>query len=102
VTERKRHERERLQDVGDFAWLQRVRKALDENQLCLYTQPIMDLRTGEFTREEILLRMRGERGENDIIGPAEFLPIAEKFDLVGEIDRWIITETIPLLAGDRE
>jgi PAS domain S-box-containing protein len=102
ITERKRHERELLQDVGDYAWLQRVRTALDEQHLCLYTQPIMDLRTGEFTREEILLRMRGQRGENDIIAPAEFLPIAEKFDLVGDIDRWIITETIPLLAGDRE
>ena len=102
ITDRKRHERERLQDVGDYAWLQRVRTALDDQQLCLYTQPIMDLETGEFTREEILLRMHGEPGESDIISPAEFLPIAEKFDLVGEIDRWIITETIPLLAGERD
>lgn len=102
ITARKRHELERLQDVGDYAWLQRVRTALDEQQLCLYSQPIMDLRTGEFTREEILLRMHGQHGENDIIAPAEFLPIAEKFDLIGEIDRWLVTEAIPLLAGDRE
>ena len=99
ITERKRRELEMLQDVTEYSWLQRLRRAIDENHLCLYSQPIMDLKTGEFTREEILLRMRGERGENDIIGPGEFLPVAEKFDLVGEIDRWIVSETIPLLAA---
>jgi PAS domain S-box-containing protein len=102
VTDRKRREVEMLRDVEDYAWLQRIRRGLDEDRFVLYSQPIADLRTGEFAREELLLRMRGERSEDDVIAPGEFLMIAEKFDLIGEIDRWVIRQTIPLLNGERQ
>jgi EAL domain-containing protein (putative c-di-GMP-specific phosphodiesterase class I) len=76
--------------------------ALEHDRFLLYAQPIVEMSTGRVTREEVLLRMGGDRGVNDIIAPDLFLPIAEKFDLVGDIDRWVLGESIPLLAGDRE
>jgi PAS domain S-box-containing protein len=101
ITERKRRELEMLHDVEEYNWLQRIRKALDEDLFHLYAQPIIDLRTGEVSREEILIRMGGDRGDADIILPGEFLPTAEKFDLVGDIDRWVMRNVMPLLSAGR-
>jgi PAS domain S-box-containing protein len=102
ITERKRRERELLASVESYKWLRRVRSALDEDRFLLYSQPIADARSGQITREELLLRMRGDRSADDVIAPGAFLPVVEEFDMVGEIDRWVIQQSIPLLNDGRE
>ena len=47
-------------------------------------------------RYELLLRMVGEDG--DLIPPGAFLDAAERFDLIAEIDRWVISRAADLLA----
>jgi PAS domain S-box-containing protein len=92
-------ERERAQhELQADKWLGRIRDALDESRLRLYAQPIIPL-TGGVQREELLLRMVSRDGE--IIAPGAFLPTAEKYGLIGEIDRWVVTEAIRLAAGGR-
>ncbi|MDP1850485.1 MAG: EAL domain-containing protein, partial [Solirubrobacteraceae bacterium] len=80
------------------SWLDRIRGALDDDAFLLYAQPIRDLRDGRIRQHELLLRMRGDDG--DVIGPAAFLPLAERFGLAPEIDRWVAGQAIALLAGD--
>jgi PAS domain S-box-containing protein len=92
ITERKEHETQLEQDVGAALWLGRIRDALDEDRLVLYAQPIVDLMTGQTVQHELLLRMRGEDGE--IIAPGEFLPAAERYGLISEIDRWVIRQAV--------
>jgi EAL domain-containing protein (putative c-di-GMP-specific phosphodiesterase class I) len=66
----------------------------------VHAQPIIDLRTGEVELRELLLRMTDERG--GLIAPGEFLPTAERFGLIGEIDRWVIEQAARLArAGPR-
>jgi PAS domain S-box-containing protein len=101
ITERKRRERELLANVEAYTWLRRVRTALNEDRFLLYSQPIVEMRTGRVSGQELLLRMISDRGDGDVIEPGAFLPIAEEFDMVGEIDRWVIRHAIPL-ARDRE
>ena len=71
-----------------------VREALAENRFVLHAQPIIDLRTDTVAHRELLIRMLSDTGE--IIPPGDFLPIAERFSLVGEIDRWVIGEALAL------
>ncbi len=79
-------------------WVQRIRAALDEDRLRLYSQPIVDLRSGEISHHELLLRMLSPEGE--LILPAAFVPVAERFGLIGEIDRWVVAEALRhALAG---
>ncbi|MGH2897058.1 MAG: putative bifunctional diguanylate cyclase/phosphodiesterase, partial [Solirubrobacteraceae bacterium] len=78
--------------------LDRIRAALDDESFVLHAQPIRDLRTGDIGQHELLLRMRGDNGE--LIGPAAFLPLAERFGLAPEIDRWVVAQAIDLLGGD--
>jgi diguanylate cyclase (GGDEF)-like protein/PAS domain S-box-containing protein len=80
-----------------LAWLERARHALAGSGLELYLQPILDLRSGDTSHCEVLLRMRTPDG--GIVGPGAFLPAAERFGLITEIDRWVIRHTADLLAS---
>jgi EAL domain-containing protein (putative c-di-GMP-specific phosphodiesterase class I) len=73
-----------------------VRRALAEDRFTLYWQPIVELAGGEATQYELLLRMIGEDGA--IVPPGAFIEVAERFGLIGELDRWVIRRAIRLLA----
>jgi PAS domain S-box-containing protein len=96
ITERKEHEARFEEDANDALWLGRIRDAIDDDRLVLYSQPIIDLLTGETVQQELLLRMRAEDGS--IIAPGEFLPIAERYGLISEIDRWVIRQAVAIAA----
>jgi diguanylate cyclase (GGDEF)-like protein/PAS domain S-box-containing protein len=80
-------------------WIDEVRAALHDDRLVLYAQPIIDLRTGSTVREELLIRMLSPDG--DIIPPASFIPAAERFGLINEIDRWVVAQALELARGGR-
>ncbi|MBA2475388.1 MAG: EAL domain-containing protein [Actinobacteria bacterium] len=80
-------------------WVERIRGALEQGRFVLYEQPIVDLQTGRISQHELLLRMREEDGT--ILAPEVFLPIAERFGLIGAIDRWVIGEAIRLCGEPR-
>jgi diguanylate cyclase (GGDEF)-like protein len=82
--------------AGGFTWVHRIRTALSEQRFTLFAQPIIDLRTGEVTAHELLVRMFDERGQ--IVAPAAFLPTAERFDLILDIDRFVISGALGLAA----
>jgi PAS domain S-box-containing protein len=97
ITERKAREQELRAEVD---WSIRVREAVRESKLVLHSQPILDLATNTIHQEELLVRMRGGRGVEDLVMPGEFLPPAERFGLVQEIDMWVVAEAVKL-AKDR-
>ena len=84
----------RLTDA--VTWAESIRSALADDGFVLYQQPILDLRTNEIARNELLLRMVGADGEH--VAPATFLYIAERFGLVQEIDAWVVRRAIALVA----
>jgi len=98
VTE-ERAERTRVQrELDALTWVGRIREALDEGRFVLYAQPIVPLKEGEAS-VELLLRMIGRDGE--IVPPGAFLPVAEKYGLIEEIDRWCVAEAIGHAAAGR-
>jgi diguanylate cyclase (GGDEF)-like protein/PAS domain S-box-containing protein len=86
--------------AGTLTWVERIRAALAEDRFVLYGQPIVDLRSDVVAYHELLIRMASEDGE--IIGPCEFLPTAERFGLMVEIDRWVTEHAVRLaIDGQR-
>ena len=85
-------------ELDALTWVGRTRDALDEGRLILYSQPIIPLAGGE-PSEELLLRMIGREGE--IIRPGLFLPAAERYGLISEIDQRVITQAAQLAAAGR-
>ena len=86
------------QEGGALKWVRRLHAAITDNRLVLHSQPIVDLRSGLVTHRELLVRMLGEHDE--LIAPDRFIPTAERFGLIGEIDRWVTDAGLRLaLAG---
>jgi len=71
-----------------------IQEALEEDRFVLYSQPIIDLKSGCIAFRELLIRMRSKAGE--IIPPAGFLGLAEEFSLMGQIDHWVLGEALGL------
>jgi PAS domain S-box-containing protein len=94
ITERKAHQQSLERDVETLSWVARVQDALEQDRFVLYAQPIIDLRSGEMVQRELLLRMLDEDGE--IVPPGLFLPVAEKYGLIDDIDRWVIEHAIEI------
>jgi len=86
-------------ELNALSWVGRIRDALDENRMVLYSQPIIPLATRANRNEELLIRMLGRDGE--IIAPGVFLTVAEKYGQIEEIDQWVITQAARLAAGGR-
>jgi EAL domain-containing protein (putative c-di-GMP-specific phosphodiesterase class I) len=73
-----------------------LRRALDKDQLKLFSQPLISLKTGEVTGFEALARWHHEdRGE---ISPTEFIPVAEESGLILSLGRWAMDNAVSTLA----
>jgi PAS domain S-box-containing protein len=96
ATEEKKERDAAQRELATLSWVGRIRDALDEDRMLLYSQPITPLGPGKAS-EELLLRMVSRDGE--IILPGTFLPVAERFGLIAEIDRWVITQACKLAAA---
>lgn len=72
-------------------WLKRINDALTEGAFTLLYQPIMPIditQPAGTPRVEALLRMSETGGE--LILPMNFIPVAERYDLMRTIDRWVV------------
>jgi EAL domain-containing protein (putative c-di-GMP-specific phosphodiesterase class I) len=69
-----------------------LRRALAENELTLQYQPKVLLKTGAITGFEALVRWN--HPNRGLVGPAEFIPVAEASDLILPIGRWTMFEAI--------
>ncbi len=98
VTEEKKEEAALRRELAALSWVGRIRDALDEGRFVLYSQPIVPLGDAH-AAEELLLRMVDRDGE--IVPPGEFLPAAEKYGLIAEIDRWVVSRSVELAAQGR-
>jgi len=73
-------------------WVNQINSAIKENNFVLYAQPILELGSDDISHYEILIRM--SEGGGELISPGRFLPVAEKFGLSRDIDKWVVNETL--------
>ncbi|HYC95379.1 MAG TPA: EAL domain-containing protein, partial [Sphingomicrobium sp.] len=74
-----------------------LRRALDKDQLKLFYQPLIDLKSGQVAGFEALARWQhDDRGE---ISPSEFIPVAEESGLILQLGRWAMDKAAQTLAS---
>lgn len=78
-----------------------LRLALTEDRLLAYSQPISDQRSGRIVQEELLVRLRSVGAGGQVIMPSEFLPQAERYGLIGLVDRWMTAKGVALANRGR-
>jgi EAL domain-containing protein (putative c-di-GMP-specific phosphodiesterase class I) len=78
-------------------WLARLRRALEQELFVLHYQPIVSLRDGRVSHYEALVRLDDEP-DGKLVAPGRFLPAAERYGLIREIDRMVLGKVVALLA----
>ena len=84
---------------GEMQWVHRISKAFDERRFYLARQSVLPLGADTKHRPhyEILLRMLSEDGRHVL--PSDFIPAAERYDMMRDIDRWVIKSSFELIQG---
>src|SRR4249920_1034109 len=76
---------------------QRLRQALEKDELALYCQPIAALNGAvRFPMAEVLIRLREE--EKAMLPPGDFLPAFEHYGLMPDLDRWVVQKVLQHVA----
>jgi diguanylate cyclase (GGDEF)-like protein len=79
---------------------QELRRAITNNELTLFYQPLLNMQTNQVERFEALVRW--QHPERGLLAPGAFIPIAEESDLITLLDRWVLREVCQQLATRRE
>ncbi|HSN71520.1 MAG TPA: EAL domain-containing protein [Steroidobacteraceae bacterium] len=84
---------------GEIHWLQKLQGALKEHRFELLAQPIMPTSAAVLNGPalEVLLRLR-EEGSSEGVSPSEFLLAAERYRLMGDVDRWVVQTALAALG----
>jgi diguanylate cyclase (GGDEF)-like protein/PAS domain S-box-containing protein len=84
--------------TGEIQWLQKLQGALKENRFQLYHQPIVPAyrQDGGGPAMEVLVRLQDEAGHE--VPPSEFVRAAERYRLMGLVDRWVVQTTLAALG----
>jgi EAL domain-containing protein (putative c-di-GMP-specific phosphodiesterase class I) len=93
ITERKERDGERHERLE---WTERIGSAVSEGRLLAYAQPIVNLETGAQAATELLARMRTRGEPAELVIPDKFLPAAERYGLVRQIDLLMVGRALEL------
>jgi PAS domain S-box-containing protein len=94
ITDRLRYERSlRAREET----LELIGTALAENRMRVFSQPVVCLADGRIASEELLVRLRAT-GSEEMLAPGAFLPAAERYGLIQEIDTWMVTRATQIAA----
>jgi diguanylate cyclase (GGDEF)-like protein len=85
---------------SDLDWQRRIKRAIKDDRLELHYQPLMHTASGQINHYEALVRLRDEGGK--LHYPNTFLPAAQRFGMLKELDQWVIRRAIRELAEHRK
>jgi len=85
---------------GELQWMQHIKDALKNNNFVLHCQSIMNIADSNKTHCEILLRLQNQNG--DLVPPMSFIPAAERYEIMPDIDKWVIQNTVEFLKTNRK
>jgi diguanylate cyclase (GGDEF)-like protein/PAS domain S-box-containing protein len=85
----------------EMHWVARVTRAAEENRLELFFQPIVRIGSdGIPDFHELTVRLRDDDGR--LVPPSEFIPAAERYNVMSIIDRWVVVRAVELLKRRRD
>jgi diguanylate cyclase (GGDEF)-like protein len=80
-------------EFSQLDWVNKIKQAIADERFVLYAQEIVPLQhTRDQKAYEILVRLKTQNGE--IISPDQFLPAAERFNLMAALDAYIVTHAV--------
>jgi diguanylate cyclase (GGDEF)-like protein/PAS domain S-box-containing protein len=87
-----------LERRSEMKWVVRVKEALNEDRFVLYSQRLQALSRDPASRDyrEVLVRIRDDN--NQLVMPGQFIPAAERYDIMHRVDEWVIRKSCDWLS----
>ena len=82
-------------------WVSGIMKGFTEDRFCLYVQPIVSM-DDDITRNHYEVLIRYQNDDGTIVQPNDFLPSAERYNLIERIDKWVVSKVISWLQLNSE
>jgi len=91
-----------IQRLDDIHQVGHIRSAIENDRVTLVAQPIVAMQPGKTAAHyyEVLVRLIDSDGVE--VMPADFFSAAERYQLMEQLDRWVVTKTLELLAARME
>jgi diguanylate cyclase (GGDEF)-like protein len=90
-----------LEMVKRMSWNDRILHALENNLMDLQFQGVYTTANRVLSHFEVLVRMRDKEDPTRLLLPGQFIPLAEKSGKILDIDRWVLRESIQMLAESK-
>jgi diguanylate cyclase (GGDEF)-like protein len=82
----------RLEQLSDQVEIEALHQALERDQLVLHYQPIV--RVGDLAVVSVEALVRWQHPDRGLLGPADFLPVAEAHGLMARLDEWVLDRAL--------
>lgn len=83
-------------------WIPRITEALEEDRFILYCQPIVPAGKADSTVRHFELLVRMVDSDGKLVAPGKFIPAAEYYGLIDDLDRWTLNRVIKYLQDNRQ
>lgn len=85
----------------ELSWVANINDSIQKNRFCLYAQPIINIANPMATpMYEALLRVKDNDG--NIISPGKYIPAAERFNLMREVDEWVLANLLCKISDNQD
>ena len=89
-----------LQKIGEMHWIAKIHEGINSNRFMLYAQLIQGLGADQNSlHAEVLLRYVDDDGSS--VPPGAFLPAAERYGVMSQVDRYVVASTLDCLKENR-
>ncbi len=86
--------------IARLSWNDRINRAFEENLFVLHFQGIFRTDAAQtLSHLEALVRMKDKDAPGGFVMPGHFIPFAEKSGKILDVDRWVLRESVALLAS---
>ncbi len=81
----------------ELGWISNIKDSIQQDRFRLYVQPIVPISSSApLPMYEVLLRVINDAGE--IVSPGKYIPAAERFNLMREVDEWVLEKVINIIS----
>ncbi|GAB1433299.1 hypothetical protein MASR2M29_19240 [Spirochaetota bacterium] len=94
ITVFKAHDAKFTRRRGDMEWIGKINRAIEEQRFLLYYQPIEPLNESCTLRPKLEILLRLVKEDGSIAGPGDFIPAAERYNLMPQVDRWVLENSM--------
>ncbi|NBC47406.1 MAG: ammonium transporter [Gammaproteobacteria bacterium] len=83
---------------GQMNWVSRIQRALDEDGFQLFYQAIAPIDEPSDTSSHFEILLRLVEDDNETVPPGAFIPAAERYGLMPQVDAWVVEHTLRWLS----